>query len=110
MGIADGHRKESTAGLPKKQDGFLGVSIDAALGVTAAFLTVVMLGADKHAQFAFDDAVVFVGIFDNSFANLRIFLECLVASVDHHTGEAFVEALLAKLERIAMVEMNGDGN
>ena len=68
------------------------------------------MGANEHAQFAFDDAVVLVGILDDSLANLGIFLERLVAAIDHHTGKAFVDAFLAEFEGIAMAEVDGDGN
>ena len=69
-----------------------------------------MLRADEHAQFAFHHAVVLVGVFDDAAANLDVFLERFVAAVDHHAGEPLVDALLAQLEGIAVVQMHGDGN
>ena len=53
--------------------GFIRVRVNAALGITAAFLAVVVLGADEHAQFAFHDAVVLVGVFDDLACRLRHF-------------------------------------
>ena len=81
-----------------------------ALGVTAAFFPIIVLCADQHPQFAFDRAVVFVGVIHDFFANFDVFLERLVAGVNHHTGEAFINTFLAQLEGIAMVEVDGDGN
>jgi len=38
-----------------------------------------------------------------------ILLERLVAGVNHHAGETLVNALLAQLERVAVIQMDGDG-
>jgi hypothetical protein len=86
------------------------MGVNAAFGVTAAFFSVVVLGADEHAKFTFDDAIVLVGILDHAPANLGVFLKRLVAAVNHYAGKAFVDAFLAKIERIAVVEMDGDGD
>jgi hypothetical protein len=86
------------------------MGINAAFGITAALLAVVVLGADEHAQFPFHHAVMFVGVFDDPFAHLDIFFKRLVAAVNHHTGEPFVNALFAQLEGIAVIEVDGDGD
>ena len=54
--------------------------VSAALGIAAAFLAVVVLRADEHAQFAFDHAIMFVRVFHDLFADFDIFLERLVAA------------------------------
>ena len=43
-------------------------------------------------------------------ADLDVLLERLVAGVDHDAGEAFVDALLAQFEGVAVVEVDGDGD
>ena len=101
---------ESTPGLPDERDRLVRMGVNAALGITAAFFAVVVLRADQHAEFAFDDAVVLVGVFHDSFADFDVFLERLVAAVNHHAGETFVNALLAQLERVAVVQMHGNGD
>ena len=77
-----------------------------AFGITAAFFAVVVLRADQHAEFAFDHAIMFVRVFDDLSADLDVLLERLVAGVDHHAGEAFIDAFLAEFEGIAVVEVD----
>ena len=84
--------------------------VSAALGITAAFLAVVVLRADQHAEFAFDHAIVLVRVIHDLFADLHVLLERFVAGVNHHAGEPFVNALLAQLKRVAVVQMDGDGD
>ena len=43
-------------------------------------------------------------------ADLDVLLERLVAGVNHHAGEPFVNALLAQLEGVAVVQVDGDGD
>lgn len=51
-----------------------------------------------------------VGVIDDLLGDLDVFLEALVRGVDHDGGEAFVDALLAELEGVAMVEVHRDWN
>jgi hypothetical protein len=60
------------------------------------------------AEFALDDAVVLMGVFDDSLAHLHVLFPWLMAPINHHAGEAFIDALLAQLEAIAMIEVNGN--
>ena len=80
------------------------------LRITAAFFAFVKLGPDQVPQLAFDDTIVLMGIIDDLPADLDVFIERLVAGIDHHAGKAFIDALLAQVERIAMIQMNGNGN
>jgi len=64
-----------------------------------------MLGTHQHSQFALDDAVVFLPVFNNSFAQSCVFLKREVAAVNHDAGEALVDAFLAQIERITMIQM-----
>ena len=74
------------------------MSIDAAFGVSAAFLSVVMLRTDQHPQFPLDDTVVFMGVTDDFPAHRDVFLKRQVAAVDHDTGETLVDAFLAQFK------------
>ena len=76
----------------------------------AAFLAFVELRADEMAEFGFHGAIVFVGVFHDLFGDFDVLLERLVAGVNHHAGETFVNALFAQLERVAVVQMDGDGD
>src|SRR5881394_262317 len=86
------------------------MGVASAFGVATAFLAVVVLGAHEHAQLAFDHAVVLVRVVDHAFADLDVLVELLVAGVDHHAGESLIDALLAELKRVAVVQMDGDGD
>ncbi len=110
VGVADSDGDGVDAGLADELDGFFGVSVDASLRVMAAFFAFVELGADELAEFTFDDAIVFVGVVDDFLAELDVFVEGMVAAVDHDAGEAFVDAFLAEFVGIAVVEVDGDGD
>ena len=82
----------------------------AAHGMRAAFFAFVKLRADEMAEFGFHGRIIFVRVFHDFLGDLDIFLKRLVARVNHHAGETFVNALLAQLERVAVVQMNRDGH
>jgi hypothetical protein len=82
----------------------------AAGGMGAALFAFVELGADEVAEFGFHGAVMFVGVFDDLAGDLGVFLKGLVGGVNHDAGEALVDALFAKLEGVAVVEVDGDGD
>ena len=42
--------------------------------------------------------------------HVHVLLVGVMAAVDHHAGEAFVDAFLAKFESIAVVQVDRDGN
>src|SRR5665213_1094251 len=98
MGVADGDGERIDTRQADKLHGFIGMGINAAFGVAAALLAVVVLGANEHAQFPLDDAVMLVGVLDDPPADFGIFFHWLVAAIDHHAGKAFVDTLFAKLE------------
>ena len=62
------------------------------------------------AEFGFHGAVIFVRVFHDLFGDFDVLVERLVAGVNHDAGETFVNALLAQLERVAVVQMDGDGD
>jgi len=53
---------------------------------------------------------MFVSIIDDFARDFDVFVERLVTGVNHHAGEPFIDALLAKFEGIAVVQMNRDGD
>jgi hypothetical protein len=93
------------AGLLHELDGLLGVRVGATLGVGTALFAVVVLRADERAELALDDAVVLVGVLHDLAADLDVLSKGSSRGVDHDAGEALVDALLAQLEAVAVVEM-----
>jgi hypothetical protein len=64
-----------------KLNGFVGVGIGAAFGVGAAFLAFIELGADELAEFAFDDAIMFMGVVDDLLQICDVFRRFVTASI-----------------------------
>src|SRR6185437_2815125 len=110
MGIANGDGERIDMSGLDKFHRLLGVGIDAAGAVMAALLAFIKLGADQLAEFAFDNAIMFMSVIDDFFAKFCVFFEGIMAAIDHHAGKAFVDAFLAEFERIAMVQMDRDGD
>ncbi len=110
VAVADGDGQRIAAGFLDKFDRFLRVGVMAAGGMRAAFLAFVELRADQMAEFGFHRAIMFVGVFHDLLGDFDVLLERLVAGVNHHAGEPLVNALLAQLERVAVVEVDGDGD
>src|SRR5437868_1388867 len=86
------------------------MGVATAFGITAALFAIVVLSAHQHAEFAFDDAVMFVGVIDDAFARFNVLIEWFVAGVDHHAGKAFIDAFLAQFEGVAVVQVDRDGD
>ena len=68
----------------------------------------VVLDAGQHAQLALDRDVVLVGVLDDLAGQLDVLLEGVVRAVDHDRREAGVDAGLAQLEGVAVVEVQGE--
>jgi hypothetical protein len=51
-----------------------------------------------------------MGVFDDFFGDLDVFGKGFVGGVNHDAGEAFIDALFAKFEGVAVVEVDGDGD
>ena len=68
-----------------------------------------VLDAGESAQLALDDDASGVRVVDDLLGQRDIVLERVVAAVDHNRGEAAVDAGLAELERVAVVEVDADG-
>jgi hypothetical protein len=110
VAVADGDGERIAAGFLDEFDGFVRVGVMAAGGMGAAFFAFVELRADQVAEFGFDGAIEFVGVFHDLAGDFDVLLERLVAGVNHHAGETFVNALFAQLEGVAVVQVDGDGD
>src|ERR1041385_725382 len=77
---------------------FLWMGVMSASRVTASFFSFVELSADQFTEFALDDAIMFVRVIDDLLANFDVFIEWQMRAIDHHRGEPFVDAFLAKLK------------
>ena len=66
--------------------------------------------AGQYAQLALDRYVELVGVFNDLLGEGYVLLVRQVRTVDHHRREAHVDAALAQLERVAVVEVQYDGN
>ena len=64
--------------------------------------------AGEHTEFAFDSHIMLVCIVNDLFGKSHVLLIGKMRAVDHHRREAAVDAALAQLERIAVVEVKGD--
>ena len=62
------------------------------------------------AEFGFDGAIMFVGVFHDLLGDFDVFLKRLVAGVNHHAGEPLINALFAQLKRVAVIQVDGDGD
>lgn len=82
--------------------------VHASLGVAATLLAIVVLRPHEHPQFALDHAVMLVGIVHDLAADLHVLLKRIVGGINHHAGEALINALLAQLEAVAVVEVHRD--
>ena len=67
-----------------------------------------VLDAGEYAELAFDGYIELVGVVDNLLREGYVLLVGQVRAVDHHRREAEVDAALAELERIAVVEVKND--
>ena len=67
-----------------------------------------VLNAGKLAQLALHHNTVVMGIFHYIAGHSDVFLKAQLGAVDHHGGEAAVDAVLADLKAIAVVQMQGD--
>ena len=65
VGVADGDGQRIHAGFLDEFARLLRIGVMAACGIAAAFFAFVELRADELAQFAFHDAIMLVGVFDD---------------------------------------------
>src|SRR5258706_15229989 len=90
MRISNSHGKGIDTRQLNELHRFIRMGIHTALRIAAPFFTIVVLRADQHAEFSFDDTVMLVSIIYNLAANLDILLERFVTSIDHDACETFI--------------------
>ncbi|MPM98516.1 hypothetical protein SDC9_145704 [bioreactor metagenome] len=69
----------------------------------------VVLHPGQTAQLPFHHHAVVVGVFHHLAGELDVILKGMLGAVDHHRGEAAVDAGLADLKALAVVQMHADG-
>ena len=99
---ADGDREGVAAGLGRELDHFLGLRVVALLGLDFVF------DAGEDAELGLDRHVVLVRVVDDLLGELDVVLERKGAAVDHDRREAGVNAALASLVAVAVVEVEDD--
>ena len=102
---SDGDRQAVHAGAGDKVQHLVGIGVGSVLGVDLDRV----LDARQATQLALDDHAVIVRVFDDLAGERHVLLVGSVGAVDHHGGEAAVDAALAQLEAVAVIEMYRDG-
>ncbi len=82
------------------------------LGVVAVLGRDLVLDAGEHAELAFDGDVVLLGVgeFHDLLGELDVLVVGQARAVDHDRGEAGLDAALAELEAVSVVEVEDDGD
>ena len=101
---ADGDREGVDAGLLDEVLDFLRLGVIGVLGRD------IVLDAGEHAELAFDRDIVLLrmGEVDDLLGERDVLVVGQVRAVDHDRGEARLDAALAELEAVAVVEVEGD--
>ena len=99
VGGADGDGEGVAAGAGGEVYDLLGLGVVGDLGGH------LILDAGQYAELALDGDVVLVGVLDDLAGDADVLLVGECAAVVHHTGEAHVDAGLAGLEAVAVVEV-----
>ena len=105
MGGADCDGQGVDAGAGHELLNLLGTGVGS---VVRVYIDLV-LDAGQGAQLAFDHNAVVMGVLDDLLGQGDVVLEGLGGTVDHDGGEAAVDAALAQLEGVAVVQMHADG-
>ena len=92
------------AGLRYEVDHVGGVGIGVVLGRN------LVLDAGQHAQLTLDRYVELVCVVYDLLGEGYVFVVGQVRTVDHHRRKAHVDAALTQFERVAVVEVQADGN
>ena len=85
---------------------FLGTGVGSGLSGNVDFV----LDAGQGAQLSFDGDTALVSVLNDLTGDLDVLFEGLGGSVDHDGGEAAVDAGLAGLEAVAVVQVQSDGD
>jgi len=96
---ADGDGERVAPGALHEFDGLIGVGVDRVFGRD------LVLDARQLAQFGLDPHALVVGVFDHAAGDGDVLLVGQVRTVDHDGGEAAVDARLADVEVLTVVEV-----
>ena len=106
VGGADGDGQGVTTGAGHELFDFLGTGVGSSLSGDVDFV----FDASQGAQLSLDNNTVIVSVLNDLLGDLDVLLEGLGRSVDHDGSEAAVDAGLAGLEAVAVVQVQSDGN
>ena len=106
VGVSDRDSEGIHPGLPHKLNRLLRLRVMTAGRVIAPLFAVIELGTDKMTQLAFHHAIVLVGVVDDLTADLDILFERFVGGINHDTRKALINALLAQIKGVPVIEMN----
>ena len=104
VGGADGDGEGVTAGAGNELLDLFGVGVALVTGLNADLV----LNAGQGAQLSLDNNAVRMRILNDLLGQRDVLLEGLGRSVDHNRGEAAVDAALADLKGIAVIQMQRD--
>ena len=79
-------------------------------GVGMVFGRNLVLDTGQHTQLALHRHIVLVGILHDLLRQRHVLIVRQVRTVDHHRRETHIDAILAKLEGIAVIQMQHDRN
>ena len=99
---ADGNCERIAAGARCEVDDLFGLGVVRNRGGDFVF------DAGEDAEFGFDRHIVRVGVFHHFLGESDVFFVGKRRAVDHHAGEAGVDAALAGFESVAVVEVEDD--
>ena len=102
---ADGNGQGVAASLGDELLHFLGAGV---VGISGGDVDLV-LHAGQSAQLSLNHNAVVVGVLHHLLGDLDVLGEGLAGGVDHDGGEAAVDAALAGLEAVAVVQVQADG-
>jgi len=101
----DSNGQRVATGLGDELLDFLRASVRRILGRNAD----IILNTGQRAQLSLDDDAVIVGVLNDLLGDLNILSERLGGSIDHDGGKAAVNAGLASLKAVAVIQMQTDG-
>ena len=100
----DGNGQGVAAGLGDEFLNLLGMRVGGILGTDLHFI----LNAGQSAKLRFHDNAVVMGILHHLAGDLNVFRERFGGGVDHHRGKAVLNAGLAGLKAVTVIQMQHD--
>ena len=106
VGGADGDRQGVTTGAGNEFLNLFGTGVGSSLSGNVHFV----LDTGQRAQLSLNNNAVVVSVLNNLLGDFNVLLEGLGGSVDHNGSEATVDAGLAGLEAVAVVQVQSNGD